>query len=245
MLKKKALGFLSVAVIAGCGTVAASLPAFAADPASSSQQPVAQKYQHHDPLQKISSIIGVDVKTLRADLKAGQSIAEIAQSKGISEETLISDLQAQLKEQLDQAVANGKITADKENSILEKSGAKFQKLVEHKGVLKEHKEQKGEPLKEVASVLGIDVKTLRDDLKAGQSIAEIAQSKGISEQTLISDLQGKLKSRLDQAVANGKLTSDKESQILEKSTERLKKLVEQKGLYDHEKQQQQQQQQQQ
>jgi spermidine/putrescine-binding protein len=99
-----------------------------------------------------------------------------------------------------------------------------------------HKQQ-GVMLKEIASLIGVDVNTLRDGLKSGQSIMEIAQSKGnkIAEADLIQKLQDNLKSRLDKAVANGKLTKDKEDQILAKSKDRLQKLVEQKNLFQHHK----------
>ncbi|UOF89325.1 hypothetical protein LSG31_15645 [Fodinisporobacter ferrooxydans] len=232
MVSKKVLGWIAAATIAGVGASAA-IPAFAASntAATTNQQTGAAEHHHKHPdhLKEVASVLGIDAKTLRADLKAGQSIADVAQSKGISEQTVISKLQDDLKSHLDVAVKNGKMTADKEQTILAKAPARIQKLVEHKGLFKKHKHHKRQMLfNEVSSVIGVDKQTLRADLKAGQSIAEVAQSKGISEQTLIADLQGKLQSRLDQAVADGKITKEKESQILSHAQTRIQKLVEHK-----------------
>jgi uncharacterized protein YidB (DUF937 family) len=241
MIAQKMFGILAAAAIAGTGAATAAASTTASVPnAASNQQAVAKhdQYKHNENWKEMASILGIDVKTLQADLKSGKSLAEIAQTKGISEQTLISDLQAHLKTRLDQAVANGKMTADKENEILSKSASRFKNLVEHKGLFK-HKKADNGLLKDVSSILGIDVKTLRNDLKSGESIAEVAQSKNISEQTLISDLQAKLKARLDQAVAKGKLTADKESQILSKSASKLQKFVEHKHTKQQEQQEQQ------
>jgi spermidine/putrescine-binding protein len=100
----------------------------------------------------------------------------------------------------------------------------------HKPFHKQH----GVMLKEIASLIGVDVNTLRDGLKSGQSIMDIAQNKGnkITKADLIQKLQANLQTRLD---ANGKLTKDKKDQILAKSKDRLQKLVEQKNLFQHHK----------
>ncbi|GMA65422.1 hypothetical protein NZD89_08215 [Alicyclobacillus fastidiosus] len=84
-------------------------------------------------------------------------------------------------------------------------------------------------LESIAKIIDIDSSTLQSDLKSGQSLAQIAQAKGIDEQTLISDIESAQKSKLDQAVSNGKLTSAQEQQILTKLDSRVQQLVEQTG----------------
>jgi uncharacterized protein YidB (DUF937 family) len=231
MIAQKVFGVLAAAAIAGSGAAAVShsTTALAADgTGSNAQKAASHPHSYSEPYQKAASILGIDVNTLKSELKSGQSLVQVAQSKGVSEQTLISDLEAPVKERLDQAVANGKITADKENELLAKAQTRIQKFVEHKGLIQPQKRLKQGLMKEVASLLGMDVKTLRSDLQAGHSIADLAQSKGISEQTLISDLQAKIKERLDQAVAKGKLTADQETKLLSKSSTYLQKFVEKK-----------------
>jgi uncharacterized protein YidB (DUF937 family) len=184
-------------------------------------------------LTSIAKILGVDEATLKSDLQAGQSLAQIAQCKGISEATLISDLKQNLKTKLDKAVQNGKLTATNEQQILSNFDTRAAKWVGNKHPWKAvngHRRQVV-ALKDVAKILGIDEATLKSDLQAGQSLAQIAQSKGISEATLISDLKQDMKTRLDKAVQNGKLTAAKEQQILSKFAANATKFVEHQGEF--------------
>ncbi|GMA51011.1 hypothetical protein GCM10025857_23680 [Alicyclobacillus contaminans] len=84
-------------------------------------------------LSELTSILNIDQATLKADLQAGQSIAQIAESKGISEDTLISDLQADLQSKLDQAVQSGKLTSTAEQKILSNFASKAKQMLEHTG----------------------------------------------------------------------------------------------------------------
>ncbi|WP_026963002.1 D-aminoacyl-tRNA deacylase [Alicyclobacillus herbarius] len=180
---------------------------------------------------EIAKILGIDKSTLKADLKSGQTLAQIAQSNGVSEQTLISKLEAGFKQHLDQAVQNGKLTASKEQALIQKFDANVQKLVEHKFTA--HPAKKAKALKVIAQVLGVSEQTLLQDLKNGQSIAQVAKSKGISTDSLVSQLVTKAKARLDQAVQNGKLTASKEQQILNNLQKRLTRLVEGQKLLAH------------
>ncbi|MCL6592640.1 MAG: hypothetical protein K6T31_01565 [Alicyclobacillus sp.] len=180
---------------------------------------------------ELAQILGIDQATLQADLKAGQTPAQIAQSKGMSEQTLIADLQTALQQKLDQAVQNGKLSADQEQQLLQKFASNASKWVESTWQAPPHKPGGfgfGAELTTVASILGVDQSTLKTDLQAGQTLAQIAASKGISEQTLIADLQSALQQKLDQAVQNGKLTSAQEQQILQQFSSHAQQLVESK-----------------
>jgi D-Tyr-tRNAtyr deacylase len=84
--------------------------------------------------------------------------------------------------------------------------------------------------KEVATILGMDQKTLLSDLKSGQSLAEIASSKKMDQATLVSKLIAAEKTELDKAVSSGKITAAQETQRLAKATTLLEKLVTEKGL---------------
>ncbi len=171
-----------------------------------------------------------------SDLKAGKSLADIASSKGISKDTLISKLNASMKTRLDKAVSNGKLTAAKEKDILTKSQTRITKMVEQKGLPKfggkhgMHGMRGGGLMKDAASILKVDQKTLMSDLKAGKSLADIASSKGISKDTLISKLNASMKTRLDKAVSNGKMTAAQEKDMLTKNQSRVSDMVTQKGF---------------
>jgi hypothetical protein len=85
----------------------------------------------------------------------------------------------------------------------------------------------GSILKEAASLLGTDEKTLIQDLRGGKTLVQIAQdSKGWNEDTLVQKLSDAIGQKLDEKVKNGKLTQDKADQAKAKLADSLKKVVE-------------------
>jgi lambda repressor-like predicted transcriptional regulator len=85
-------------------------------------------------------------------------------------------------------------------------------------------------LQAIANVLHVSVDTLRQDLHNGQSILDVAKKQGVSEQTLENELVSDYKSRLDQMVQSGRITSDQEQQMLSRYQQMLPRLLSRKGL---------------
>jgi hypothetical protein len=71
-------------------------------------------------LKASASALGITPDQLRSDLKAGQSLSQIAASRNISESDFRTRLAANLKPVLDQAVAAKKITAAQEQRLLDR-----------------------------------------------------------------------------------------------------------------------------
>ena len=65
-----------------------------------------------------AAALGISEAQLLADLKAGQSLADVAKSQNVSEADFRTRLIANLKPTLDQAVANKALTAAQEQEIL-------------------------------------------------------------------------------------------------------------------------------
>lgn len=167
----------------------------------------------------IAGYLGLNQKTLRTDLQAGQSLAQIAAAQGKTEQDVINYIESSAKAKLDKQVQNGKLSQVQETKRLAKMDSHVKGFVEHKGVLAK---SPGQPtllqrsggLHGVAKALKITPQTLRADLKNGQTILQVAQGKGVSESMLTSQLQSNLKGRLDKLVAAGKMTAAKEQIML-------------------------------
>lgn len=65
-----------------------------------------------------ATYLGVTEDQLRADLRSGKTLADIAKAKGKSVDGLIDALYTAAKKDLDQAVADGRLTKDQEQAIL-------------------------------------------------------------------------------------------------------------------------------
>lgn len=59
----------------------------------------------------VTELLGIDAETLRAELRGGATLVEVAAANGVSEEVLVDALVADAMERIDQAVADGKIDA--------------------------------------------------------------------------------------------------------------------------------------
>jgi len=72
-----------------------------------------------------------------------------------------------------------------------------------------------------AELLGIDVETLRDELRSGNSIADIAEANGVDPQTVIDALVDEAQGHVDLMVEDGRLTADEAATMKERIAERI------------------------
>lgn len=81
-----------------------------------------------------AKILGISTSTLQTDLKNNESLAQIAQSKGINESKLISELEADFKTQLDSQVKSGKMNSSQEGQMISRYDSNIKTMVERKGI---------------------------------------------------------------------------------------------------------------
>ncbi len=77
----------------------------------------------------------------------------------------------------------------------------------------------------VTKTIGIDRPTLRKDLRSGQTIAEIAKANNVDPQNVIDALVQAATTRINTAVTNGRLSSDRAAKIEQRLPDRIARLV--------------------
>lgn len=77
---------------------------------------------------EVAEFLGLTTDELRAAFVDGQTLAEVAEAQGISEDELVAFLLEQLEERLDQAVENGRLDAD---DVDEKLADAAERIEEH------------------------------------------------------------------------------------------------------------------
>ncbi|MGI9646634.1 MAG: hypothetical protein ACR2O6_15110 [Ilumatobacteraceae bacterium] len=60
----------------------------------------------------VTELLGIDAEALRAELQGGATLVEVAGANGVSEAELVAALVAHQTERIDQAVVDGKLTAE-------------------------------------------------------------------------------------------------------------------------------------
>lgn len=88
-----------------------------------------------------------------------------------------------------------------------------------------HFRHRGEGLATAAEALGISEDDRRSALAGGKSIAEVAEANDVDEQTVIDALVADATTRIEEAVANGRIDADRaeeiEANLLERITARV------------------------
>ncbi len=85
---------------------------------------------------------------------------------------------------------------------------------------------RGVAVEAVSDVLGLSGEEIRTRLADGQSLADVAEAEGVEVQALVDAIVSAGQDRLDQAVANGRLTEDAGAQRAEMLAERAADAVE-------------------
>jgi hypothetical protein len=76
-----------------------------------------------------------------------------------------------------------------------------------------------------ADAIGISTDELKSELKDGKSIAQVATEHNVDPQTVITAIDNDVNSRVDQAVADNKLTQDRADAIKARAPEVITRIV--------------------
>jgi hypothetical protein len=129
-------GMILAGFLTGCGSQSTSDNTQTAGGSGNQQRSGNHQFRgggQGQQLNEVSKILGIDTQTITNDLKAGQSIVDIAKTKNITEQQLITQLKAQRQTQLDKMVKNGTITQEQEQNLLSNADNQIKTMIEHKG----------------------------------------------------------------------------------------------------------------
>jgi hypothetical protein len=155
----------------------------------------------------VASFLGISNTDLQTELKNGQTLAQIAQ-------------------------AHGKTADDLKTFLLNQESSRIDKLINNKfpqppagGKAVVGGFRGGFLGADIATFLGISATDFRTALQSGQTPAQIAQAHGKTAADLKTYLQDQFKKRLDQAVTAGKITSQQETDQLNKVGTMIDKFI--------------------
>jgi len=117
-----------------------------------------------------------------------------------------------LKTVLDQLVGQGKLSATQETDVLT-AWQQYQQQHPRGGPGFGHGFGGGD-IQAVATVLKLTPQQLQQQFQAGKSVAQIAQAQNVPLQTVKDAITAAAKTRLDQEVSSGRITSAQETQML-------------------------------
>lgn len=128
---KRALVALSVAVALGAGAAGSAVAAGPGKgrPGKAGKTAVVKQRALHGIVKVVSDYVGLSPKELREQLRSGKSLAQVATAQGKTVDGLKQAILTAAKTRLDKAVANGRLTAEREQKLLERLAVQVDKLV--------------------------------------------------------------------------------------------------------------------
>jgi hypothetical protein len=179
-------------------------------------------------LEAAAGALGMSESDLAAQLRDGKTLAEVAADEGVDVQKVIDALVADANERIDQAVSDGKLTAERAAAIKEGLEDRITRLVNEGPPFKfGHRGPRfpGFSLEAAAGALGMSESDLAAQLRDGKTLAEVAADKGVDAQKVIDALVAGANERIDQAVSDGKLSAERAAELKDGLKDRITRLV--------------------
>ena len=155
-------------------------------------------------LTDLAEVVGIPADDLRAALRDGQTIAEVAEANGVERQAVVDALVAAGTARIDAALEAGRIDqarADERAAALpDRAAAIVDGELERPDRPRARRAARAHG--RVAEAIGIPAADLRTALRDGQTIAEVAEANGVEPETVVDTLVGQAGERIT-AVVNG------------------------------------------
>jgi ribosomal protein S20 len=208
-------GVLGVTAVAGAQTGGDRPPADADRPPGG----------HGPGLDAAAQALNLSVDDLRSKLEGDKTIAQVAQEQGVDVQTVIDAMVADATAHIDQAVQDGKFTADQGNERKSNLQERITKLVNEGKPKGGGPRGHGPKLDAAAQALGVSTDDLRGQLRDGKTIAQVADDRNVDKQKVIDAMVADATEHIDQAVQDGKLTADQANERKSGLKDRITTLV--------------------
>ncbi len=163
-----------------------------------------------------ADLLGMSEEELISQLKAGETLADLAEKAGIDLQTL-RDAVTQSKiddvrSKIEQAVNDGEMTQAEADWLLSGIENGYRP-----GLGVENRQTAG--LEAAATALGLDVDELSNQLWAGRTLADLADQEGVDLQTVLDAMEAThseaARARIEAALADGTITQEQADWMLE------------------------------
>lgn len=159
-------------------------------------------------LETLSKTLGLSEGEIRSALRDGQSILELAEEQGISEQELVDALRRQAEARIEHNLEQGKITQEQADELLARLfNSEFPRM--------DYTYNWNRPVDILAEFLGITSEEVINALDGGQSLEELLESNGKT----MEEMQEKIREQVHQALADGKISQEQADAFLERILE--------------------------
>jgi hypothetical protein len=161
--------------------------------------------------------------------RRGMFLERVAKKLGITRDQLEDAIQAAALDAVDEAEANGRLTAEQADNARERieSGQGPRGFFDRRQDRREHRRdlvRKG-IVESAAAALAMTFDELKAELQTGDSIADVAGEQGVSLDTVKVEITADAEAKLGVAVANGRITQERADAALARLSENLDEIL--------------------
>jgi ribosomal protein S20 len=212
---------LAAGGVIGTAAVAGAQTGDGGPPAESDRPPGG----HGPKLEAAARALNLSEDDLRAQLRDGKTIAQVAQAQGVDVQTVIDAMVAEATARIDQAVQEGDLTAEEANERKANLQERITRLVNEGKPKGGGPRGRGPKLEAAAEALGVSEEDLREQLRDGKTLAQVAEDRNVDKQKVIDAMVAEATARIDQAVQEGDLTAEEAKERKANLEERITTLV--------------------
>lgn len=172
--------------------------------------------------QEVLDLLKLDKDALAEKIKAGSTLAEIAEAQGVSRDALKQAMTDAFNKRLEERKQQFADNVDKliDSNLKDAGGMKAGKMMF----------TQRDDFAAAGTALGLTADELKTALGDDKSLADVAKDKGVDVQKVIDAIVASQTTAINQAVTDGKLTQDQATKLLTDVAARVEKLVNAQGI---------------
>jgi hypothetical protein len=173
-------------------------------------------------IQATADATGLQSEDITRQLRDGSTLAELITANGADVNTVLNDAVAAATEQINAAVAEGRLGQVQADRLLANLPDLYNTAVN--GELRQELVEWGVTrglLALAAEHTGLQPREIAEELRYGQSLADVLTNHDVDVNTFIDAAVTQLDERLDTAVTNGRITQERADEMLQTFRDRL------------------------
>jgi hypothetical protein len=186
-------------------------------------------------IQATADATGLQPQQITRQLRDGSTLAEVITANGADVNTVVNDAVAAATEQINAAVAAGRLGQEQVDRLLAALPDLYNAAVN--GELRQALVEWGVTRSLIALAAeqtGLQPREIAQELRSGQSLADVLTSHDVDVNTFIDAAVAQLEERLDSAVTNGRITQERADEMLQTFRDRLTEGINQVSPQDAE-----------